>query len=222
MRTKRLSIMPMFQVLFPGMPMPLDLWEDRYIKLARQCSETDTEFGIVLIEEGKEVGGPVKTTYKIGTTARVAHTREMDDHTAALVVGQEKFRIVDIVKTQPVMQAAVEMVPDMQEISVSAEFVEDTCAEFGEYMTMMLKLVGFPDIDIEIPDDPNRLSYMIAAHLRCGAKVRQELLEMDDPRKRLGRSRELMQEARDEYRVILAAREEAPDELLDGGIFSNN
>ncbi|MFP3903806.1 MAG: LON peptidase substrate-binding domain-containing protein [Armatimonadota bacterium] len=222
MRTEPLPIMPMFQVLFPGMPMPLDLWEDRYMKLARQCTDNDREFGIVLIEEGKEVGGPVQSTYKIGTSARVAYAREMDDHIAALVVGQEKFRILDVVESKPVMKAVVEEVPDIERISISPEFVTDTCDEFGEYMTMMLKLVGFPDIDIEIPDDPNRLSYMIAAHLRCGSKVRQELLEMADPRKRLGRARELMQEAREEYRVILAAKEQAPDELLEGGIFSSN
>lgn len=202
--------------------MPLELWEDRYIEMARECLDQDGEFGVVLIDEGKEVGGPVQSTYRIGTTAKLAYVNEQEDHISALAVGQEKFRIGEILQTEPRMRARVKPIAADTSAGISPELIDDVRGMFDEYMALVMKLVGFPEIEMTIPEDPDRLSYMIAAHLQTDATVRQGLLEIHDPGRRLARCRELMGQARDDYRLILTATEGSADILSDDGMFSNN
>lgn len=214
--------MPMFEVLFPGMPMPLDLWEDRYIEMARECLESDTEFGVVLIDKGKEVGGPVESTYRIGTTARIAFVDERDDHISALAVGQRKFRIERVLQRKPRMHVDARFFAGTEGGGVSSELIEDSRTAFEEYLALMMELIGLPEIEMTLPDDPERLSYMIAAHLQISAVTRQKLLEMDNSGHRLIKCIELMEKTRDDYRLVLTATEDAPEAFPEDGIFSNN
>ncbi|MQG76143.1 MAG: peptidase S16, partial [SAR202 cluster bacterium] len=65
-------------VLFPGMNLPLQIFEDRYLQMMTDISQDDSRFGVVLIKEGKEVGEPA-TPYDVGTIAQVVQREDSPD-----------------------------------------------------------------------------------------------------------------------------------------------
>src|SRR5437763_14712142 len=68
--TGSLPLFPLGSVLFPGMLLPLHIFEPRYRLLLKRVVENDEPFGVVLIKRGTEVGGPPEP-YPVGTRARV-------------------------------------------------------------------------------------------------------------------------------------------------------
>ena len=52
-----LPLFPLNVVLYPGMSLPLRVFEERYKQMMNRCLEGDMTFGVVLIKSGKEVGG---------------------------------------------------------------------------------------------------------------------------------------------------------------------
>lgn len=104
----RLRLFPLQTVLFPGMELPLQVFEDRYRTLVAECLETSEPFGVVLIREGAEVGGPA-VPHAVGCTARlvrVAPTR--DGRLSVLAVGVRRFRVVQLYDDRPYLSADVE------------------------------------------------------------------------------------------------------------------
>jgi len=65
-----LAIFPLNAVLFPGGLLPLRIFEQRYMDMAKACLKTDEPFGICLIRSGYEVGAPA-TPESIGCTAKI-------------------------------------------------------------------------------------------------------------------------------------------------------
>lgn len=217
--------MPLNTVVFPGMPIPLALWEPHYLEMAQYCAEEDSEFGIVLIREGPEVGEQPVVTHDVGTTAAIAEVRDVDDHMMMFAVGRRRFRIVRMTGNIPYPQAEVQLLPERGGTGVSSEFLEDMRAAFAEEVDLILQLLGLDGVTLDIPQRADKLSYMIAAHLRVGLAEKQELLEMDDARQRLAHEMGIMRRETKEYRLLLAAREQAADTDGDdalGPTFSNN
>ncbi len=199
--------MPLNAVLFPGMPMPLALWEPRYLQMAQYCIEANSEFGVALIRSGSEVGEEVAETHAVGTTAEIADFRDAGDHIVVLAIGRRRFRILQALDEGPYPQAEVELLAEPAGAGVSPEFVADVRSLFAEEIDLVLQLLGFEDMELEIPAQADKLSYMIAAHLRVPLQAKQELLETERCSQRLARELELVQKERQEYRLLLAARE---------------
>jgi len=55
----KLPLFPLNTVLFPGMVLPLHVFEDRYKQMIGACLEDDSGFGVVLIRSGEEAARPV-------------------------------------------------------------------------------------------------------------------------------------------------------------------
>ena len=65
-----LPIFPLGTVLFPGMPLPLHIFEERYKRMIGRCLDGDRAFGVTLLKSGREVGGPA-IPHEVGTIARI-------------------------------------------------------------------------------------------------------------------------------------------------------
>ena len=76
--TQELPIFPLNTVLFPGETIPLQIFEDRYKLMITECIEKNTRFGVALIREGKEVGGPA-IPYQIGTIVSLVDHKSTPD-----------------------------------------------------------------------------------------------------------------------------------------------
>lgn len=74
-----LPLFPLNTVLFPGTPIQLHIFEDRYLKMINRCIEEHKPFGVVLIEEGSEAFGPLAKPYRIGCTALIAKVEKLED-----------------------------------------------------------------------------------------------------------------------------------------------
>ena len=75
---RQIPLFPLQAVLFPGGFLPLRIFEPRYRTMIKFCLENESEFGVVLIKEGEEVG-ETATPYEVGTAARILHVENLDD-----------------------------------------------------------------------------------------------------------------------------------------------
>ncbi|MBU0607329.1 MAG: LON peptidase substrate-binding domain-containing protein [Armatimonadetes bacterium] len=201
-----LPLMPLNSVLFPGMPMPLFIFEPRYREMIDYCLGSGNSFGVALIREGKEVGGPA-VPWAVGTTATIVRTVELDEGGLhVLTVGAERFRLLEIVQMEPYLVGEVELLAETDGAAAPAELRDELRELFAEHLRLVLQLLGQPDGEIKIPDSAARLSFMVAAHLTCAPQARQRLLEMDNLAQRLFHEKQLLQRESEEYRLLLAAR----------------
>jgi uncharacterized protein len=117
-----IPLFPLGTPLFPGIVLPLQIFEPRYRRLMRDLlSHPETGdrrfFGVVAIRQGWEVEkiAPAEALYDIGCTARVqAVRREPDGGFRIVTVGGERFRLLDVVvgDDPPYLQAQVEWLSD--------------------------------------------------------------------------------------------------------------
>lgn len=98
----QIPLFPLSVVLFPGMMLPLHIFEERYKAMIKQCLATGQSFGVVLARS-KQAQAPntanlyLGDLYEIGTTARITAVENLDDGRMNLItVGQERFIIKDI------------------------------------------------------------------------------------------------------------------------------
>ena len=129
MGRESLPVFPLQTVLFPGMLLPLKIFEVRYMDMARDCMRDGTSFGVCLIREGQEVGAPA-IPETIGTTASLAEF-DMEELGILKVVakGGDRFRIVSSeVSKQGLIVAEVERI-DSEADAVDAPGLAE-CADF--------------------------------------------------------------------------------------------
>jgi Lon protease-like protein len=186
----RLPLFPLGTVLFPGLLLPLHVFEDRYRTLVRDLIDGPEEsrtFGVVAIREGREVGSDgVASLHPVGC---LADLRQIEPHADGrfdiVATGARRFRIESVDATsRPYLQAEVEFLdePDGEAASLLARNVT---VMWGAYRRA---LTGTPPDDPdELPDDPAVLSYLVAAATILDLGDKQRLLEEPDTTSRLRR-----------------------------------
>jgi Lon protease-like protein len=181
-----IPLFPLSVVLFPHMPLPLHIFEDRYRQMMRDCEEEGTSFGVVAIREGVEAFGPA-TPHPVGTLAQLRKVEKLDDgRYNLLVVGASRFRVVGVTTRKPYLVGEVEYLQDADGGErVSAELARQVVTAFRGYADTLRQLGGQEPASIELPDDPELLSYLVAATLQVEVSRKQELLEIDAARERL-------------------------------------
>lgn len=200
-----IPLMPLNAVLFPGMPMPLGIFEDRYRRMVEECLDAEEPFGVVLIRSGPEVGG-IAQPHDIGTTAQVVHVSDSDEGLGVIVVGRERFRVNELDVDGEVLRAEVSILEsEPADERVSLELCSELSQMLAEHIQTILKLLGMPAEKPAVPNEPERLSFMIAAHLTASLQERQRLLELSSAAERLMHERELLRKETEQYRVLYAS-----------------
>ena len=184
----QLSLFPLNVVLFPGMPMPLHIFEERYKAMIGECVDREEPFGIILIKEGQEVGGPADPV-KIGTTARIAQVERLDEGRLNIMTkGEKRFEVVEITQQVPHVVALVRYLTE-ESGEESASVYQETKEAYGGYLRHLTSLTGGWTAQAEVPDDPVTLSFAVASSLASGIEipraVKQDLLETPDAAQRL-------------------------------------
>jgi Lon protease-like protein len=184
-----LPLFPLGAVLFPHMPMALHVFEDRYREMMRECRRTGTTFGVVAIREGVEVGGPA-VPYSVGTLALQRQVEELPDgRFNLLVVGASRFRIDSMSTQHPYIVAAIHYLEDVPAAADDTALAERVREAFRAYATAIrTEAESDPQdvaADLDLPDEPELLSYIVAASLNVETARRQALLELDGTTARL-------------------------------------
>ena len=93
--SEEIPLFPLGTGLFPGGPLPLRIFETRYVDMVRRCMREESGFGVVLIERGAEAGAPSRFV-QVGTEAGIVDFDRLDDGLLGLTcVGRERFRVLD-------------------------------------------------------------------------------------------------------------------------------
>lgn len=211
-------LFPLDSVLFPDMLMPLHIFEPRYRLLVRRCMEKEAPFGIVLIQEGEEVG-PTAVPHRIGTLAEiVAHAPLPDGRSLITVEGGRRFEIDDVIADEePYLLGRVRYFSDAPE--EGQRTLADTVADaYADYVVGVVAATGGVRREVPIVEEirggsPCDVSFRIAAGLAIEDDERQMLLETATARERLVREREILSREcalLSEMLVRMRARGEGP------------
>jgi Lon protease-like protein len=183
-----LPMFPLNAVLFPGVSVPLTVFEDRYRALVHHLLRVDPDeryFGSVGIREGYEVGEHgAQSLFRIGCRVKMTDVESHPDGTFSLVaVGMERISLehLDVTGAYPV--GTVVPRPEVEAV-VPADLVERARATFVAYRAMLTEFREDP-YPYDLPQDPAYLSWTLAAVAPLPLHERQALLEAEDAGVRL-------------------------------------
>src|ERR1700684_3070134 len=98
--SEMLPLFPLGTVLYPGLLLPLHIFEDRYRRLVRDllAGPSPQQFGVIAIKKGRETGiDGISSLHKIGCVATLRQVSERDDGGFDLVaVGTQRFRLLEL------------------------------------------------------------------------------------------------------------------------------
>ncbi len=204
----KLPIFPLHTVLFPGAPLQLHIFEERYRMMIGRCLEQHTPFGVTLIRSGGEIspddpwirrqiesagGGDAEIQalrqrlggeampYAIGTTAQISvgESVRLDDGRYYIVAtGQRRFRIQYLVQRQPYLIASVAYLPEASAPGC-AESAEELRALYSRYWDIVGAATGAERPSDTPPETAAELSYWMAHRLKVEHVQKQRWLEAD-------------------------------------------
>jgi Lon protease-like protein len=176
-----LPLFPLETVLFPGTPVHLHIFEPRYLTMVQRCLAESRPFGVALIHQGMEVGGPARP-YRVGCTAHIVAVEQLDDGRLNLTArGEERFRIHHLNHDLPYLVGLVE---DWQLDGSHSLDMQRGARRLAPWVQRYLLQVAQGDpqagLDLEelqLPEDPLTLLHWSAALLQIPPYEKQVLLE---------------------------------------------
>lgn len=187
-------------VAFPGMELPLHIFEERYRLLVRHLlalpDPADRLFAVVAIREGYEVGTHEnRSMYRTGCMVQLTEVEEYDDGRFDIVtVGRDRVRVLDTDAGGDFLTATVEVLPSEAGAPTpeSTESAARALVRFDEYRTRVSGLRGDEVMSGVLPRDPEMLSFALSATVSLTLRERQSLLEAPTAHARLQLLRRMM------------------------------
>ncbi|MEW5989087.1 MAG: LON peptidase substrate-binding domain-containing protein [Chloroflexota bacterium] len=176
-----LPLFPLRTVLFPGMPLVLHIFEERYLQMIQDCLEEQRPFGVVLIKRGDEALGPAAEPHLVGCTAQIAQIEPLNQgRLNILAVGQDRFRIRALRGERPYLVGLVELYPFAPEKPAILAGAAGQLRPFVERYVTVLAEAGEMKLDRDkFPSDPLELAYLAAHLLYVPPLDKQNLLAME-------------------------------------------
>ena len=166
-------------VLFPGMELPLVVFEPRYVQLTNECTEADEPFGVLLLRAGREVGDGDADPHDVGTTAHIRSVKPLgQERFSVTAVGGRRFRVRSLSHDRPYLSAEVEYLDDDSAEEIEPPLVANVKEDAAAFIRTMLAMRGGYVREVPLPDDGVVLSYQVAQFFQGDADVQQKLLEM--------------------------------------------
>ncbi len=208
---RELPLFPLPEVvLFPNEVLPLHIFEARYRLMLKSVLETDSLFGVVKWDPN------TKSMSNVGCCAHIIKHQTADDGRSNIItIGQQRFQVLEIVRSTPFYTAIVSWIDD--EISQNLQDLDtlrdSVIQALHDVVNLTSKLTNsqkiLPD---KLPNNPMELSFWIGAHL--GGPVsdeQQRLLEERDTYIRLQREFEMLDHTRKQLAARTALKESFPD-----------
>ena len=184
-----LPMFPLNTVVFPGMTVPLHVFEDRYRALVRHLLEIEDPaqrvFGTVAIREGYEVGEHgAQSVYRVGCVLQLTEVeRQPDGSYDVVTVGRERL-LLDGMERGGDFPLGLASVVAEPEVDVPDELLDRARARFTAYRAAMAGIQGDP-FSGTLPRDPDYLAWTLSALSPLPLAERQSLLEATDAVERL-------------------------------------
>jgi uncharacterized protein len=192
-----LPLFPLGSVLYPGLVLPLHIFEERYRQLVADLVDgpEPREFGVIAIRHGRETGvDGVSALYDTGCTAVVRQVEAYEDGRFDLItVGARRFMLVALGDQAPYFSGDVDFLPDDPDEAGEAALVVPVVRQsFRSYLDLLAERGGAQITVPDIPDEPVLLSYLVAAAVVVDVPEKQQLLEEPDAHRRLLAERRLL------------------------------
>ena len=188
----KVPLFPLRTVLYPGGPLPLRIFESRYVDMISRCMKNSSPFGVLLIKSGSEAGQA--TTYDIGTLARITDWYQGSDGLLGITaVGEQRFRLLSSSRQDDGLNIGeIEIIP-----TEATRALPDEYRPLANILSGVLQDLGrlYETLDKKY-DDAGWVGYRFAEILPITPEQKQDCLEADDPVRRL----ELMREVLDTVR----------------------
>ena len=208
---RELPLFPLPEVvLFPNEVLPLHIFESKYRIMLRSVLETDSMFGVIKWDPS------TKTMANVGCCAHIIkHQTTEDGRSNIITIGQQRFQVLEIVRSTPYYSAIVSWIDDENTQSLKdLDILRDSVIQaLNDVVNLTSKLTNsqkiLPD---KLPSNPMELSFWIGAHL--GGPVsdeQQRLLEKRDTYIRLQREYEMLDHTRKQLAARTALKESFPD-----------
>ena len=177
----QVPLFPLNTVLFPGGPLPLRIFESRYLDMISNCLKSDTAFGVLLIREGAET--EPATTYEVGTLARIADWYQGSDGLLGVTaMGEQRFRLISSHRQADGLNIGeVELLPDEPTLALPDQY-----AEMAHILDGVLDDLGrlYESLDRQL-HDAGWVSARFVEILPIDLQQKQQCLERGDPVERL-------------------------------------
>ena len=175
-----IPLFPLNTVLFPGWPMPLHIFEPRYLEMVRYCTEEKSPFGILLIKQGKAERDTAVVPHNVGCMVNITQMEQLEDgRLLIMAVGQERFRVRSLSRQKPYLVGEVERMPYLPEKTAPLQTAVDNLHPLVlSYLSQLTNLADNVELDpTQIPTEPEALSHMAASLLQVSLETKQSMLE---------------------------------------------
>jgi ATP-dependent Lon protease len=196
---RELPLFPLPVVLFPGVPLPLHIFEPRYRQMLADIRVHDNLFGLSYFDQSAQGAGDRPPVGHVGCVAEVTEVQPLPDgRFNILTIGLIRYRIESYLERgEPYLLAEVSFFEDEAE---DEELLKRRAQEVTEIFLRIARAVRvLNDERAALPDlpetEPERLSFLVAAAVDLEAQLKQELLELRSTAERLERLRDLLTRA---------------------------
>jgi len=184
----KIPLFPLHTVLFPGGPLPLRIFEQRYLDMISSCLKDDSRFGVLLIREGSETGDA--KTHSVGTLARIADWYQGSDGLLGITaIGEERFQLLQTERLENGL-----LIGDVNCLeSAPPQKLPDDDKTLAPILSGVLDDLGklYESLDKNY-DDAGWVSDRFAEILPVPAEQKQTFLVTEDPLERLKMIREVL------------------------------
>ena len=192
---RELPLFPLPVVLFPGMPMPLHIFEPRYRQLLSDIRAGHNLFGLSYFDSSSS-DKEVPPAGHIGCVAEITESQALPDgRSNVLAVGVVRYRVEAYVERgDPYLVVEANYFEDEEEDQQALERKSQAVAAMFMRVANAIRLINdergsLPDIS---DTEPQKLSFLVAAAMEIEVETKQELLELRSTSERLNRLRDLL------------------------------
>ena len=190
--TMIVPLFPLRTVLYPGGPLPLRVFEPRYLDMVSRCMKDDTCFGVLLIRDGQETGPA--TTHQVGTLARIVDWYQGSDGILGVTaIGEQRFRLLQSERQPDGLNVGqIELLDATGESPLPEEF-----KPLAHILAGVIEDLGklYASLDKRY-DEAGWVAYRYAEILPISPEQKQSCLETEDPLERLDMMREVLKTVR--------------------------
>jgi Lon protease-like protein len=199
---RELPLFPLPIVLFPGVPLPLHIFEPRYRQMLSDIQATNGLFGLSYFDSST-TEKEIPLAGHVGCAAEVTDAQTLPDGGSnILTLGVIRYRVEKYIERNlPYLVGQVSFFEDEDE---DTDLLHDSSRDVAETFSRIARAVriindertGLPDIS---DTEPQRLSFLVAAAMEIETDVKQELLELRRTSERLKRLRDMLSRAVSSY-----------------------
>ena len=199
-------------VLFPGMSLPLHIFEDRYKRMINNCLDNDKKFGVVFAKGNM--------CAEVGTLAEILDVEKLEGGKLNILAeGKDRFKILDFVSEEPYYEAVIESYVDK-----SSQITDPLKKSLQQVRELSLKALSVFDIvseqdlskKIKLPDEPDELLFLVSANLTCSYESKQSILETRSLKERTSKVLSLLKEEIERLEILLKNKETKTEVAKNG------